>query len=57
MPADGYHRLAKGFTMSGKLLLLLLILIAGIAGQQYKAITGQPAISLVEGNKNDCSQR
>lgn len=43
--------------MSGKLLLLLLILIAGIAGQQYKAITGQPAISLVEGNKNDCSQR
>lgn len=43
--------------MSGKLLLLLLILVAGIACQQFKAISGQTPISLVEGNKNDCSQR
>lgn len=43
--------------MSGKLLLLLLILVAGIAGQQYRAVKGQPVITLVEGNKNDCSQR
>lgn len=57
MPADGSNRLVKGFTMSGKLLLLLLILVAGIACQQYKAVTSQAAISLIEGNKNDCSQR
>lgn len=43
--------------MSGKLLLLLFILVAGIACQQYKAVTSQAPISLVEGNKNDCSQR
>lgn len=43
--------------MSSKLLLLLLILVAGIVGQQYKAIKGYPVITLVEGNKNDCSQR
>jgi hypothetical protein len=43
--------------MSGKLLVLLLILVAGIACQQYKAVTGPAATTLVEGNKNDCSQR
>lgn len=43
--------------MSGKLLILLLILVAGIACQQYRAVTGQTPISLVEGNKNDSSQR
>lgn len=43
--------------MSGKILLLILILVAGIAGQQYRAVKGHTVITLVEGDKNDCSQR
>lgn len=43
--------------MSGKVVLLLLFLVAGIACQQYKEVNGHSAITLAEGNKNDCSQR
>ena len=43
--------------MSVKILLLILILVAGVAGQQYKAVKGHPVITIVEGDNNDCSQR
>lgn len=43
--------------MSGKLLLLLLVLVAGIACQQYKAVKGSPAITLVEDTKYDSKER
>jgi len=42
--------------MSAKLIVLLVILVAGVAGHQYKVISGQPCITLVEGNKNDSSK-
>ena len=42
--------------MSGKLVLLLLILVAGIACQQYKAVSGNPVITLVEDTKHDCTE-
>lgn len=51
------YRFVEGFVMSGKILLLILILVAGIAGQQYRAVKGHPVITLIEGDKNDCSQR
>ena len=41
--------------MSAKLLLLILILVAGVIGHEYKAVTGQPIITLVEEPKNDNS--
>lgn len=42
--------------MSAKLILLILILVAGVIGYEYKAVTGQPIISLVEETKNDSTQ-
>jgi len=43
--------------MSAKLLLLVLILVAGIAGHTYKEIKGQPIITLVEEPKDDNLRR
>lgn len=43
--------------MSAKLLFLILILVAGIAGHTYKEIKGQPIITLVEEPNDDSSQR
>lgn len=42
--------------MSGKFILLLFILVAGVACQQFKVVKGSPVISLVEDTKNDCSE-
>lgn len=42
--------------MSAKLLVLLFILVAGVIGHEYKAVTGQPIITLVEEPKNDSTQ-
>lgn len=43
--------------MSGKLVLLLLILVAGIACQQYKGVKGNTVITLFEDTKYDNSER
>ena len=43
--------------MSTKLLLLLLILVAGIAGHTYKEITGHTVITLVEEPHDDSKKR
>jgi len=42
--------------MSAKLFLLILILVAGVIGHEYKAVTGQPIITLVEEPENDSTQ-
>lgn len=42
--------------MSAKLIVLLIILVAGVVGHQYKAIYSQPCITLVEDNKHDSSK-
>lgn len=42
--------------MNAKLLILILILVAGVIGHEYKAVTGQPIISLVEEPKDDSTQ-
>lgn len=42
--------------MSTKLFLLILILVAGVIGHEYKAVTGQLIITLVEEPKNDSTQ-
>ena len=42
--------------MSAKLLILILILVAGVIGHEYKAVTGQPIISLVEEPKDASTQ-
>lgn len=39
--------------MSAKLLVLLLILVAGVAGHTYKEVTGHTVITLVEEPHND----
>lgn len=41
---------------SAKLLILLLILVAGIAGHTYREVTGNTVITLVEEPHNDNSQ-
>ena len=43
--------------MSGKLILLLFILVAGILCQQYKVVNGSPVITLVEDTKHDSKER
>ena len=42
--------------MSAKLLILILILVAGVIGHEYKAVTGQPIIQLVEEPKDASTQ-
>ena len=42
--------------MSAKLLILILILVAGVIGHEYKAVTGQPIITLVEESNNDSAK-
>lgn len=42
--------------MSAKLLVLLLILVAGVAGHTYKEVTGHTVITLVEESNNDSTQ-
>ena len=42
--------------MSAKLFLLIIILVAGVIGHEYKAVTGQPIITLVEEPENDSTQ-
>lgn len=42
--------------MSTKLLVLILILVAGVIGHEYKAVTGQPIITLVEEPKDDSTE-
>ena len=42
--------------MSAKLILLILILVAGAIGHEYEAVTGQPIITLVEEHENDSTQ-
>lgn len=41
---------------SAKLLILLLILVAGIAGHTYKEVTGHPVTTLVEESNNDSAK-
>ena len=42
--------------MSTKLVLLIIILVAGVIGLEYKAVTGQSIITLVEEPKDDSTQ-
>lgn len=42
--------------MSTKLVILILILVAGVIGHEYKAVTGQPIITFVEEPKDDSTQ-
>ena len=42
--------------MSAKLVILILILVAGVIGYEYKAVTGQPIITFVEEPKDDSTQ-
>lgn len=42
--------------MSAKLLVLLFILVAGIAGHTYREVTGHTVITLVEEPNNDSAK-
>jgi len=42
--------------MSAKLVLLLIILVAGVVGHQYKAVSAQPCNTLVKDTKNDSTK-
>lgn len=39
--------------MSAKLLILILILVAGIAGHTYREISGHPVVTLLEEQTDD----
>lgn len=43
--------------MSAKLVLLILILLAGIAGHTYREYTGQPVVTLLKEQDNDNSKK
>lgn len=42
--------------MSAKLVLLLIILVAGVVGHQYKAVSAHPCNTLVKDTKNDSTK-